>query len=517
MNMSLTLTIGAPPAGVSESKVLASLTLVGECYNALPFGKIALSKLGGVEQAAGGKKKNPNEFPDELIKIPVGVTPQNLKKFTLYDMLGLGSEWGDSADTEAIKKCYHKAVLMYHPDKAQFKTSDGKEDRTVFLKIQEAMNVLSNEQKRRAYDSQLPFDESIPVEAVVVEKMGRKGPKSFFKLFSPVFKRNGRFSIKKPVPDLGDMETSLPQVKKFYSFWVGFESWRDFTGVGAEHKPDDAGSREEKRWMEKENAKIAKKKKAEEMERIINLVMLAQKLDPRLVAEKNEKKNAKEAEKNAKEAEAKRRVDELNASRAWLEQQEIAANAPLTKDEKEKLKKKTSAARNTLRKLLRQSAEKLGAADSLGEYGVISEKDVELICSICDLDDLNEMNKAMGGDAAVKDPSAFVLEGAKSCVIAKRDFVAGIQSRDQEDDRIAKDIKKREQEERGSPKKANKPDREWTSEDISIIMDACNSYKPGTSNRIDKIYCYVNSKISSTELISHDEIIVQAYKAFVTA
>lgn len=512
----LTLSIGAPPAGVSESKVLASLTLVGECCNALPIGKVALSKLGGVEQTAGGKKKNPNEFPDELIKIPVGVTPQNLKKFTLYDMLGLGSEWGDSADTEAIKKCYHKAVLMYHPDKAQFKTPDGKEDRTVFLKIQEAMTVLSNEQKRRAYDSQLPFDESIPVESVVVEKMGRKGPKSFFKLFGPVFKRNGRFSIKKPVPDLGDMDTPLPQVKKFYSFWVGFESWRDFTGVGAEHKPDDAGSREEKRWMEKENAKIAKKKKAEEMERIINLVMLAQKLDPRLVAEKNEKKNAKEAEKNAKEAEARRKVEELAASKAWAEQQEAAANTPLTKEEKEKLKKKTSAARNTLRKLLRISAEKLGA-ESLGEYGVVTEKDVELICSFCDLDDLNEMNKAMGGDVAVKDASAFVLDGAKTCVIAKRDYVAGIQNREQEDEKLVKEIKKREQEERGLPKKANKPEREWSSSEVSIVVEACSAYKAGTTNRFEKIYCYVNSKINSSELIPQEEIMVQAYKASVNA
>jgi DnaJ family protein C protein 2 len=107
-----------------------------------------------------------------------------------------------------LKKAYHKAVLMYHPDKAQFKTDTGKEDRTVFLKIQEAFNTLSVESKRRAYDSQLPFDESVPSEAKVQEKMA-KSTLRFFKLFDPVFKRNARFAVTKPVPELGDMETPM--------------------------------------------------------------------------------------------------------------------------------------------------------------------------------------------------------------------------------------------------------------------------------------------------------------------
>jgi hypothetical protein len=38
-------------------------------------------------------------------------------------------------------------------------------------------------------------------------------------------------------------------VYKFYEYWINFESWRDFTGIGAEYKPDDASCREEKRYM----------------------------------------------------------------------------------------------------------------------------------------------------------------------------------------------------------------------------------------------------------------------------
>lgn len=46
---------------------------------------------------------------------------------------------------------------MYHPDKSQLKR-----DKAVFLAIQDAYNTLSSAQKRRAYDSSLPFDDTIP-------------------------------------------------------------------------------------------------------------------------------------------------------------------------------------------------------------------------------------------------------------------------------------------------------------------------------------------------------------------
>ena len=129
--------------------------------------------------------------------------------------------------TQVIKKAYHKAVLVYHPDKAQHKTADGKkEDRSVFLKVQEAFNVLSNETKRRAYDSQLPFDETTPTEERVAKAL-EKGPKKFFKLYDPVFKRNARFAVKKPVPEIGGEETPMPEVRmgQLLQVQVGRKWW----------------------------------------------------------------------------------------------------------------------------------------------------------------------------------------------------------------------------------------------------------------------------------------------------
>lgn len=448
--------IGEAPGGV-ECKVIARLTigdLVGQCNNALPLGNKAMVKLGGVETVFGGKKDN-GGFPDEQIVIPVGITPQNLKSFTLYDMLGFGS-MADSVDTDAIKKAYHKAVLMYHPDKAQYKLANGEEDRSVFLKIQEAFAVLTNDDKRRAYDSQLPFDETIPNEDKVRAKMDEKGPARFFKYFDPVFKRNARFAVKKPVPELGNMDTPLANVRKFYEYWIRFESWRDFTGVDAEHKPDDAGSREEKRWMQKENSKIAVKKKQKEMERIITLVTLAQKMDPRLVAEKEAKKNAKEAEKNAKEAAVQKKAEEDRLMKEWADELENAAKggaAELSKAEKEKLKKGQSKARNIFRKLLRLSVAAVGDK-SQGEYGAFSDNEVELLCTCCDMDEINTMNDTMGGEPATKEgsESLFVFAGVDKSVRPKLESVKGLADRDGDDERIAKLIKKREAEDKGKSK-----------------------------------------------------------------
>lgn len=496
-----------------ECRLLASIKLVGECNTALPIGKEALRLLGGKESASSSSKKKSDEFPDELIVIPVGITPQNLKNYTLYDMLGFGS-LADSAGEEAIRKAYHKAVLMYHPDKAQYKSADGKEDRSVFLKIQEAFNVLTNEDKRRAYDSQLPFDESIPDEAKVLDKMKTKGDERFFKFFDPVFKRNARFAVKKPVPDLGDINTPMTQVRKFYDYWVRFESWRDFTGVDCEYKPDDAGSRDEKRWMQKENAKISVKKKKTEMDRLIRLVLLSQKLDPRLRREMEAKKNSKEAEKAAKEADARQKIELEEAIKAWSEASDASADAvPLTKAEKEKLKKAESKARNILRKLLRISADVVGKDVSKGEYGFITDTEMETLCTHCDIEALHIMNNSMGGEPASKDASAFIAAGQKE-VMEILTSVMELQNRDKDDEKTAKEIKKRELDEKNNSKGSSAPKASFEDHEIELIKKAVARYPAGTANRWVLIYNYVNDQIGLPTLLSAAEIMKAAYFAF---
>lgn len=513
--------IGSPdvPSSSSASKVLNAVSITGCISTALPVGREALKLLGGKEKDAVNKKGAANEFPEEKIVIPVGITPQNLKNYTLYDILGFGGELGASADTEVIKKAYHKAVLMYHPDKAQHKTSDGKEDRTVFLKIQEAFAVLCSEPKRRAYDSQLPFDESIPTEERV-QKGLVKGPHKFFKIFGPVFSRNARFAQKKPVPELGDLSTPVQQVYKFYEYWVHFESWRDFTGVGAEYKPDDAGSRQEKRYMQQENEKLAKKLKKKEMERLIELVALAEKYDPRIIADKEKRKNAKDAEKNAKESSTKIRAEEDAASKAWAEAADSAAagsEGSMSKTEKEKLKKAVSKCRNILRKLLRFSA---SIGHGSGEYGIVSADEAELLCATLTMSDLNEMNDAMGGEAASKDASLVVVAGFE--IVARKLLLAkerGLQEK--EDETIAKEALKREREDKLSADRNKKKavgatavieERDWTPAEKDAILLSLERYPAGTSNRWVAITNYMNVKLNPKVSFSVEECLRCAWR-----
>jgi curved DNA-binding protein CbpA len=284
--------------------------------NLLPFGSaywtlmaphmdvdLTGKKSGGTGVARPKKQQAQHEFPDELIKVPTNVKPKNLHKFNFYDLLGVG-EHADSADEGAIRKGYHKCVLLYHPDKRQDKTASGAEDNSVWLKIQEAFATLLDINKRRAYDSQLPFDESTPTERDLDAALEADPENGFYKTFDSVFKRNGRFAESKPVPELGNASMAIETVEAFYSYWIKFDSWRDFTGKGAEYRPDEATSREEKRFMMKENEKLAVKLKKKEIARVTDMVMLAMKRDPRLLAHKQAQKEAKEAERLAKETAA---------------------------------------------------------------------------------------------------------------------------------------------------------------------------------------------------------------------
>ncbi|UKJ89670.1 DNA-binding chaperone [Theileria orientalis] len=252
----------------------------------------------------------------------------------------------DSDETSKIKANYRKLVLLLHPDKSnnQNVPEDLKEyekkyrvsslsrqqKSDMFLLLQDAFTILSDPDMRLEYDSNLPFDEYIPSNEEAKKK-------DFFLLFGPVFKMNSRWSRVKPVPLLGSNDCDDKYVEEFYEFWRSFETLRTFSHA-APHLLEDAESREEKRWMERENLKVQKKLVKKEQLRIQKLVDLSQQYDPRLKRRQDrlrlEKLERLKKVQEAKQLEMKKL--ELEREKERLELQQAAER---TKYEKQIAKK----------------------------------------------------------------------------------------------------------------------------------------------------------------------------------
>lgn len=486
-----------------------SINLIGSA-RVVPFGRAALLQFRGNQENSIDEKvqESKSYFPEEKINIPVNLNKSNVHKYNFYELLGLSGDWADSADVDAIKKAYHKAVLIYHPDKSKKKGKKNEEDRSVFLKIQEAFNCLSNDQKRRAYDSTLPFDESIPTEDEVTSAMEEK-IESYFELFDPVFKRNARFAAKKPVPNLGTMDTPLNEVLKFYEYWVHFDSWRDFSGLVTEYNVDNANCREEKRWIQKEIEKTARKHKKKEMDRLISLVMLAQKKDPRIAADKEAKRVAKEKETQKKQEEAQ--AAQLAAEQAAIEAEKQAV---LAKENREKQKKMLSRNRNIFRKLLRLATGCGHMTNSAGEFGEFSNDDVEYLFAKLSPDELIDFNDGMGGEAATKDTSLFNLEGFRQFYSSGKDI---IEKRNQqiEAERLAREAKKKAEDaaKAQEAQKKNAPQRAWTREQMSMLAKGVAKHPAGLNNRWQLITKFMNDMIKPNPPFVEEEIIKLAFNA----
>lgn len=177
---------------------------------------------------------------------------------------------------------------MYHPDKRGSELTES--DKEIWLKIQNAYETLIDDAKRKKYDSALPFNDNIPEEGDNINDG------NFYDLFEPVFKRNARFAKKKPVPNLGDDTTPMEEVYKFYKYWDNFETWREFSQFD-EYDPREAADRYEKRYMENENKRIRSKYMKKERARLIKLIDLAYKLDPRIKKVKQEEEAEKQRKK----------------------------------------------------------------------------------------------------------------------------------------------------------------------------------------------------------------------------
>ncbi|KAL9960620.1 hypothetical protein ACROYT_G034103 [Oculina patagonica] len=402
--------------------------------------------------------------------------PTDWKQQDHYKVLGLG-KLRHKATAGDIKKAFRKKVLRHHPDKKKSKaeSSDKKlKDEDLFACITIANDILSNKEKRQAYDSIDPlFDDFIP-------SVNANSKSNFIEVFGPVFERNARWSKVKPVPPLGNDNSTFEEVDNFYSFWYNFDSWREYSYLDEEEK-EKGENRDERRWIEKQNKVMRQKRKKEEVARIRNLVDNAYACDPRIKKFKDEEKEKKLAEKRAKEEAARAVAEEKERQRLEVlenerkqkekEEQEAKEKAQAAKVEKTKIKNIMKKERKTIRTIIKNY-----------EYFVEDEesriREMEVMDRLLEVISLESIQSFRGS-----------LEKADS-----KDEVKVIYEKEMEQMR-----EKMRQEAIAETKQAakNKGDGEvasddWTEDQTQLLIKAVNLYPAGTASRWKVIADYVN-------------------------
>mmetsp|Transcript_271 Transcript_271/g.344 ORF Transcript_271/g.344 Transcript_271/m.344 type:complete len:567 (-) Transcript_271:191-1891(-) len=406
-------------------------------------------------------------------------TPGNIAGLNYYELLCL-DPLGISVDNEKIKRAYHRALLTYHPDK----TGRGDEDE-VFLAIQDAYTTLSNETKRRAYDSQNEFDDSIPT--------GRETT-DFYETYGPVLHSNGRFAVKLPVPELGDESTPIEEVWAMYDYWENFESWRNFDLEEKEHDPEQADSREERRWMIKENERGTKGRKKKEYQRISSLVERAKARDPRIARAQAEERERRRAKKQAKVDEEERiRKESAEAeAREQAKAEEIEARrkeeAKVAKLEREKVKKIVRRLRNLLRRFLKAAMEMEACPENLR----VTVDQIETLCDEATREELEEIVALFG-----EDPDQMSSCPVDGLTMVHKTLAAKVELAQAEAEKELQ--RKREQKSKQMVKQKEQKAANatpWSSEELSTLAKAVRKFPAGQQKRWQLIADYLNGQVS---------------------
>jgi DnaJ family protein C protein 2 len=361
-----------------------------------------------------------------------------------YSLMGIEEQF-INVTADELRRAYKKVCLAHHPDKKECENEEEKKEANVtWLKYKEAYETLNDPDKKAIYDSTLDFDDDIPT---IKEVSKIKEDKDFYRVFGPVFLKNSIWSSKKPVPKVGDMDTEFKKVKKFYNFWISFNTWRVFT-VEGEHNLEEAENRWEKRAMQKENQKLKSKKNDEEKKRIRDLVDLAYKNDPRVIIE--EKKIAEEKERLKKE-----RAELVERKRIEREEEEKR----LQLENEEKLRKKAEeliilkkTLYDDLLKLIKEELQIDLSNDDI--FSIQLNQNIENFKTI--MNEVDELNS--------KDEKVTKFQYLASKMLGLK-FV-----------------------------NKDKDSTIWTREQVNNLQKGTKKYPAGVGNRWDKIYEIVKSK-----------------------
>ncbi|KAG2176385.1 hypothetical protein INT43_005619 [Umbelopsis isabellina] len=302
------------------------------------------------EKAAMAVEEEEVDLEEEVIDPSLfNLDPAEWKKQDNYAVLGLTKLRYKATDAH-IKKAHRRMVLQHHPDKKADKGDDA-----FFKCIAKAHETLTNPVTRRQYDS---------VDFGMAEYEARapnaKSKGDFYKLWRPVFAREGRFSEKQPVPTLGDENSTKEDVEAFYDFFYNLQSWRSFEWLDKEGA-EGADSRDDKRYQEKKNRAQRAQLKKEDNARLRKLVDTALGMDPRIAQFKAEDKKRRNAKKDQKAAEEKAAAEEAarKAEEERIAKEKAEADAKVAADsakkDKEAVKRALKKEKKTIKGLVKDN------------------------------------------------------------------------------------------------------------------------------------------------------------------
>lgn len=352
-------------------------------------------------------------------------------------------------------------------------------DDDYFTCITRAWEQLGTATKRRSYDSVDPFfSDDIPDE--------KNAKAKFYDVMNKAFEYNSRWSIKKPVPKLGNAETPRKTVERFYSFWYDFESWREYSYEDEEDK-DSGQDRESRKWIEKKNKQTRAKRKKEEMSRIRLLVDTAYNLDPRIKQFHQDDKDKKTAAKRAKQEAA--RAKQVEEDRITREAAEKEREEKLKRETEEKLKQSIlKQERETLKKALKKERKALRDISKSSAYfsscPTESIRHMEFVEKFCETFKLNELELAV--KALRNDGRAAFLQ-----------LIADTENKKEQTNHV--DIINNSLQMKNNINDEQKQNKniDWSEHDLQLLIKSVNLFPAGTVQRWEVVANFINQHTNS--------------------
>ncbi|EJW86273.1 DnaJ domain-containing protein [Wuchereria bancrofti] len=429
------------------------------------------TNLGGAE-GNGNYVSTMNEFMDpddeQYLSFLRNLDSKYCKDQDHYKVLGLSNlRW--QASTSQIRTAYRAKVLKHHPDKnnaVRIEATNGEDYFTCITKAYEQLGL--SEQKRRAYDSVDPlFDDSIPDEKIISSD-------NFYDILAPVFIRNARWSVRQPVPLLGDINSAQAEVDRFYSFWFNWDSWREFSYLDEEDK-EKGEDRWERREIEKINKVEREKRRKNEMKRIRNLVEMAYRKDPRVAMFKEQEKLKKEKQRDErrkaleeKKAQDEKKKMEIELKNKKIEEEKLEKQRQQLAYEK-RIKEQQKKLLGEARRKLRRTAEGKNYWDADVSSKLSCLEAIEHVCLRLDAIRLNEITARLELLSSLKE----AMDTLK--VQIHKEVPESIETKDGV-----------------SPEYTTDTMSNWSPDEITLLVKATTLYPIGTIKRWSEIANYIN-------------------------